>query len=134
MVKGTVQTEPIDLSSLLETEDLNTGSVVTFEGIVRKTESSKELLHLFYEAEKELAENELNKILEEAFTKFTLIDALAVHRVGIVKPGELSLLVSVSSSHRKEGFEACRYIVEEIKTRLPIWKKDHFVDGTETWH
>jgi molybdopterin synthase catalytic subunit len=119
---------------MLKTHNLEIGSSVVFEGIVRKTESSKELTHLFYESDEKLAEEELNRILEEAHRKFNLIDALAVHRVGLVKPGEVSLLVAVYSSHRRESFEACRYIVEAVKSELPIWKKDHFADGSESWH
>jgi len=133
-VKGTIQTDPIDTSAMLKTHNLEIGSSVVFEGIVRKTESSKELTHLFYESDEKLAEEELNRILEEAHRKFNLIDALAVHRVGLVKPGEVSLLVAVYSSHRRESFEACRYIVEAVKSELPIWKKDHFADGSESWH
>jgi molybdopterin synthase catalytic subunit len=133
-VKGSIQIEPIDTAALLKSGNLEIGSIVIFEGIVRAEESSKELRHLFYDAEAEMAEGELNKILGEASSRFNLIDAVAVHRIGIVKPGEISLFVAVSSKHRKEGFEACDFIVEAIKQRLPIWKKDHFADGTEAWH
>ncbi len=133
-MKGTIQTDPIDASAILRTRNLEIGSSVVFEGIVRKTESTKELAHLFYESDEKLAEEELNKILKEAHTKFNLIDAFAVHRVGVVEPGEVSLLVAVYSSHRREAFEACSYIVEAIKSGLPIWKKDHFADGSESWH
>lgn len=133
-MKGTIQTEPIEASIFFRSSSPEVGSKVIFEGIVRKTESSRDLAHLFYDADEKIAENELNAILREAEEKYGLIDAIAVHRVGIVKPGEVSLLVVVNSSHRKEGFEACSYIVESIKQRLPIWKKDHFIDGTESWH
>ncbi|MCL4447949.1 MAG: molybdenum cofactor biosynthesis protein MoaE [Thermoplasmatales archaeon] len=133
-MKGIIQTDPIDRSALLKRGNFEIGSTVTFEGIVRRTESSKEIIHLFYDSDQKLAEEELNRILDEAVEKFGLIDSIAVHRVGMVKPGEISLLVAVSSSHRKEGFEGCSYIVEAIKQRLPIWKKDHFKDGTESWH
>ncbi len=134
MVKGTIQTDPVDPSTLLATNNLEIGATVVFQGVVRKTESSKELLHLFYECEERMAEEELNRILAEAQEKFRVIDAIAVHRIGIVKPGEVSLYVAVHSSHRGDGFDACRYIVEAVKQRLPIWKKDHFADGSESWH
>lgn len=133
-MKGIIQTDPIDESALLRTSNLEIGSSVVFRGIVRKSESSRELSHLFYDSDEKLAGEELNKILEETGRKFELIDAVAVHRIGIVKPGEVSLLVAVFSSHRKESFEACIYIVEAVKARLPIWKKDHFMDGSESWH
>jgi molybdopterin synthase catalytic subunit len=133
-VKGAIQTEPIDTADLLKSGNLETGSIVIFEGIVRAEKSSKEISHLFYDAEVEIAEGELNRILDEASSRFTIIDAIAVHRIGIVRPGEISLFVAVSSKHRNEGFQACAFIVDAIKQRLPIWKKDHFADGTEAWH
>jgi molybdopterin synthase catalytic subunit len=133
-VKGRIQKEPIDISDPFRGRDHSIGAVVTFQGVVRSTEASRELKHLFYEADERLASDEMNKVLEEAVTKYKLIDAIAVHRIGVIKPGETSLFVAVGSTHRKEGFEACDYIVDSIKERLPIWKKDHFVDGTESWH
>jgi molybdopterin synthase catalytic subunit len=133
-VKGRIQTDPIDVSYPFKDSNLNIGSIVTFRGIVRDTESSRTLRHLFYDADEGLASEEINKVLEEAVRRYKLIDAIAVHRIGVVKPGETSLFVAVGSTHRKEGFEACSYIVDSIKERLPIWKKDHFVDGTESWH
>ena len=133
-MKGIIQTDSIVPETLHKLSGFETGAKVCFEGIVRKTESGKELAHLFYDSDEKLAGAEMNKILEEAKEKFKLMDAVAVHRVGIVKPGEISLYVAAYSSHRREGFEACSYIVEEIKTRLPIWKKDHFLDGSESWH
>ena len=133
-MKGVIQRESIDASKLLEPRELNVGSTVTFQGIVRNTESSRELSHLFYDADEKLATVEINKILEEAKEKYGLIDAIAIHRIGIIKPGETSLFVAVNSTHRKEGFDGCKFIVDAIKERLPIWKKDHFVDGSELWH
>lgn len=133
-VKGLIQREFIDTTKLLESKELNVGSTVTFQGIVRNIESSRELSHLFYDADEKLATTEINKILGEAKERYGLIDAIAIHRIGIVKPGETSLFVAVNSTHRKEGFDGCKFIVDAIKERLPIWKKDHFVDGTESWH
>ncbi|MGC8563051.1 MAG: molybdenum cofactor biosynthesis protein MoaE [Thermoplasmata archaeon] len=133
-MKGLIQREFIDTTKLLESKELNVGSTVTFQGIVRNIESSRELSHLFYDADEKLATTEINKILEEAKERYGLIDAIAIHRIGIVKPGETSLFVAVNSTHRKEGFDGCKFIVDAIKERLPIWKKDHFVDGTESWH
>ncbi len=133
-MKGQIQTSPIDYASYIGSSDHGVGSTVTFHGIVRNMESSKELKYLFYEADEKLAIEEMNRILEDATKKFNLIEAKAVHRIGIVKPGETSLLIVVHSQHRKEGFEACEYIVDAIKERLPVWKKDHFLDGSESWH
>lgn len=129
-----VQDEPIDNESLLETGNNEIGSVVTFRGIVRETENSKKLKGLYYESEKSLAREELERVIKETKEKFGVCDINAVHRVGMLNPGDISLLVVVFSTHRKEGFEACEYMVERIKERLPIWKKDIFLDETERWH
>ncbi|MEM4778801.1 MAG: molybdenum cofactor biosynthesis protein MoaE [Thermoplasmatales archaeon] len=121
-------------SDFPEKASYDIGSSVTFEGIVRRDEGGKELSFLLYEAERDLAERELMNILEEAKQKYHFEDAIAVHRIGKLAPGERSLFVRVFSEHRKEGFEGCIYIVDELKRRLPIWKKDIYNDGSEKWH
>ncbi len=131
---GRIQTDPIEVEDPFRDRGHDIGAVVTFLGVVRDKESSKELKHLFYEADETLASEEMNKVLDEAIKKYSLIDAIAIHRIGIINPGEISLFVAVCSMHRKESFEACSFIVDSIKERLPIWKKDHFVDGSESWH
>ncbi|MGC8547212.1 MAG: molybdenum cofactor biosynthesis protein MoaE [Thermoplasmata archaeon] len=112
----------------------NTGAIIIFRGIVRKKESGKDIAYLHYEAEIDLAEVELKKILEEAKNNFKIIDASAIHRIGDIRPGEESLFVSVLSEHREEGFRCCMFIVDSIKNRLPIWKQDVYEDGTKKWH
>ncbi len=112
----------------------NTGSIIIFKGIVRRKEGSRNISYLHYEAEINIAEEEMIKILGEAMNNFKIIDANAVHRIGNIKPGEVSLLVTVFSEHREEGFRSCIYIVDNIKTRVPIWKQDVFEDGTMRWH
>ncbi len=107
------------------------GSVVIFTGIVRGKNRGKEVIRLEYEVYKEMAEDEIMRICEEAKEKFGLKDAVVIHRIGILYPGEVAVVVAVSSGHRKEGFEGCKYIIDEIKKRVPIWKKEVFVDGEE---
>ncbi|MEM0141379.1 MAG: molybdenum cofactor biosynthesis protein MoaE [Thermoplasmatales archaeon] len=129
-----IQENEIIPSDFPEDVGNKTGAIVMFEGIVRKYEGNKELSFLYYEAEQAMAEKELMKILMEAKARYAIQDAMAVHRIGRLMPGERSLLVKVASSHRKEGFEACLFIVDELKERVPIWKKDIYKDGTEQWH
>lgn len=112
----------------------NTGSEITFKGIVRKVDQNNRILFLHYEAEIELANKELVNILHEAKNIFKIIDAVAIHRIGDIYPGETSLYVKVISEHREEGFEACKFIVDSIKTKVPIWKEDVYEDGTRKWH
>ena len=130
---GNIQTEEIrEISPVERSEEI--GSIVYFKGIVRKTENGKPLKFLHYEAEMELGNQEIGKIIAESKEKFGIHDADVIHRVGDLKPGDVSLFVEVYSSHRDEGFEACKYIVDEIKRRVPIWKQDVYEDGTKSWH
>lgn len=91
------------------------------------------MLSLEYEAYRPLAEKEGERILEEARTKFTLLGAACVHRVGHLRLGEAAVWVGVTAEHRGAAFEACRYIIDEAKARLPIWKKEHYADGVTAW-
>ncbi|MGC8645767.1 MAG: molybdenum cofactor biosynthesis protein MoaE [Thermoplasmata archaeon] len=129
-----VQDRVIQVSDFLGREDYGIGAVVTFIGIVRRYEGGRELSALHYEADEAIAEEELSKIINEAKEKYRMSDAVVIHRIGSLSPGEISLFVKVISVHRKEGFEACEYIVDELKRRVPIWKKDIYVDGSEKWH
>jgi molybdopterin synthase catalytic subunit len=129
-----VQEEAIKIQDFLGKENGESGAVVTFTGVVRRFEGEKELSALYYEAQEIIAKEELGKILDEAKQIYKIEDALAIHRIGTLIPGEISLFVKVTSSHRKEGFEACQYIVDELKKRVPIWKKDIYKDGSGKWH
>ena len=80
-----------------------------------------------------LGETEGKKILSEARTRFDLVDARAVHRVGHLQLGELAVWVGVTAEHRGSAFDACRYIIDEAKARLPIWKKEHYASGATAW-
>jgi|YelNatPaOPRAMG01_1025707.scaffolds.fasta_scaffold07467_7 molybdopterin synthase catalytic subunit len=133
-MKWSIQESPIDYSSLIISPGRETGSVVVFQGIVRGTDESRQLKALYYDSDADLAKQELKNIMDEAIGKFKVDDINAVHRIGMIEPGEISLLVIVFSKHRKDGFRACEYVVDEIKSRLPIWKKDIFIDDSERWH
>jgi molybdopterin synthase catalytic subunit len=109
------------------------GACVTFEGWVRNHNDGRAVTRLEYEAYAPVAMAEGNRILEEARRKFAVCDARAVHRVGALAIGDLAVWVGVTAVHRDDAFLAARYIIDEIKTRLPIWKKEHYTDGDSGW-
>jgi molybdopterin synthase catalytic subunit len=109
------------------------GACVAFEGWVRDHNEGRSVIALEYEAYPLLAEKEGVCILAEALEKFGFVDALAFHRVGRLAIGELAVWVGVSAEHRDAAFGACRYLIDEIKARVPIWKKEHYADGVSEW-
>jgi len=113
--------------------DPGAGGFVSFEGWVRDLNEGLEVLRLEYEAFEELALKEGDRIVAEALTKFEIRHALCIHRVGELAIGELAVWVGVSSVHRGEAFDACRYVIDEVKQRLPIWKKEHYRSGDSGW-
>lgn len=123
--------DPVALQGALADE--RAGACVTFEGWVRNRNEGQPVLSLEYEAYVPLAQKEGEKILGEARAKFSLVGAACVHRVGHLKLGELAVWVGVTAEHRGAAFEACRYIIDEAKARLPIWKKEHYASGATAW-
>ncbi len=109
------------------------GAFASFEGLVRNHNDGKKVIALEYEAFDKLAIKEAQKIFEEAKAKFDVIHAQCFHRVGKLELGEMAVWVGVSASHREDAFKACRYIIDEIKTRLPIWKKEYYENGDSGW-
>ncbi len=127
-------------SSALDPESLRTeladptcGGYTAFEGWVRNHNEGREVRHLEYEAFAELAVREGERIIAEACERFGVDNARCVHLVGDLALGELAVWVGVSARHRDEAFKACRYIIDEVKHRVPIWKKEHYVDGDSGW-
>jgi len=106
---------------------------VTFEGWVRARNDGREVRALEYEAYAPLAEKEGARILAEAKARFDLLDALCVHRTGQLALGDLAVWVGVTAEHRGTSFEACRYLIDELKARLPVWKKEHYAEGPTAW-
>ena len=113
--------------------DSRAGALVTFEGWVRDHNEGKEVLTLEYEAYEALCQNEARQILSEARSQFGVIDVHCVHRTGELQIGDLAVWVGVSSAHRGAAFDACRYVIDEIKSRLPIWKKETYANGSSGW-
>jgi molybdopterin synthase catalytic subunit len=109
------------------------GGYAAFEGWVRDSNDGQRVRRLEYEAFEELALREGARIVAEAIARFGVTRAACVHRVGELEVGELAVWVGVSAPHRDEAFRACRYIIDEVKHRLPIWKKEHYLNGDSGW-
>ncbi len=109
------------------------GAYCGFEGWIRNENEGQAVLRLEYEAYEPLALSEGEKILAEAAAQFPHLHAHCVHRTGMLEIGECAVWVGVSSPHRDEAFQACRYVIDQLKVRLPIWKKEHYVDGHSGW-
>ena len=130
----TISTTPIDAATLRRTlGDPKAGACVTFEGWVRNRNEGQPVRSLEYEAYALLAESEGGRILAEARERFPLLAAACVHRVGHLALGDLAIWVGVTAEHRGAAFDACRYIIDEAKARLPIWKKEHYASGATAW-
>ncbi|PZQ19714.1 MAG: molybdopterin-converting factor chain 2 [Rhodanobacter denitrificans] len=109
------------------------GACVTFEGWVRDHNEGRPVLRLDYQAYAELAGREGEAILSEAVARFAIRAARCLHRVGRLEIGDLAVWVGVSADHRGAAFDACRWIIDEIKQRVPIWKNEHYADGESGW-
>ena len=106
--------------------DPTTGARVEFQGIVRDSEDRREIEGIDYEAHQEMAEHQLKKIAEQAAMEFELRSVIIHHRIGFVAVGEPSLFMRVCSRHRQAAFEGSRWIVDELKKKVPIWKRPRF--------
>lgn len=107
------------------------GAVDVFLGVVRNTNKGRAVDHLVYDAYPSMAEKTMRELAEEAVERFDLADSAVLHRTGRLEIGETSLLVAVSAGHRAATFEAGHWLVNEIKRRVPVWKKEVWADGEE---
>ena len=123
--------DPAALRAMLA--DPAAGGYAAFEGWVRNHNDGIAVTQLDYEAFEALAVKEGERIVDEARQRFPILKAACAHRVGRLEIGELAVWVGVSAHHRDEAFAACRYIIDEVKHRLPIWKKEHYVNGDSGW-
>jgi len=129
-----VTSDAIDAESLKSTlVNAGAGGFCSFEGWVRNENEGRTVERLEYEAYEPLVISEGNKVLAEARQRFPYLEAKCVHRTGLLEIGEMAVWVGVASAHRDEAFKACRFIIDELKVRLPIWKKEHYVDGDSGW-
>jgi molybdopterin synthase catalytic subunit len=126
--------DPIDIERYkhaLRTTDA--GALCTFEGWVRNKNDGRDVTSLEYTAYAALALKEGERVIEEAVSRFDLIEAVCVHRTGHLALGDCAVWVAAVSGHRDEAFRGCRFIIDEIKARVPIWKREHYRDGSAEW-
>ncbi|NZA27515.1 molybdenum cofactor biosynthesis protein MoaE [Luteimonas sp. SJ-92] len=125
---------PIDVEPLhARLRRADAGACSSFEGWVRDHNDGRPVRGLRYEAYAGLAEAEGERILDEAMRRFALVEACCVHRVGELELGELAVWVGVSAAHRAATFDACRFIIDEVKLHVPIWKHERYADGDAQW-
>jgi molybdopterin synthase catalytic subunit len=125
---------PIDHYGLTEqVRQAHSGAVVTFLGTVRDLTDGRVTTALDYEAHPALAEKALAEIEAEARRRWPVGELAVVHRLGRLDVGDVSVAIAVSCPHRAEAFEACRYVIERLKERVPIWKKENWADGSGEW-
>jgi len=126
--------QPIETEGLRESlADDASGGYVAFEGWVRDHHEGRRVTGLEYEAYEALAVSEGARIVAEAKEKFGAARVACVHRVGALAIGDMAVWVGASAPHRDEAFAACRYVIDEVKLRVPIWKKEHYVEGESSW-
>ncbi len=126
--------EVIDADALRrELADRRAGAFIAFEGWVRDHNEGEAVTALDYESHAEIANREGARILAEATQKFPIIAAHCRHRVGALQIGDCAVWVGVSAAHRGAAFEAARFIIDEVKLRVPIWKKEHYRNGSAGW-
>ena len=109
------------------------GALAAFFGIVRNHHEGRPVKRLYYECYFPMANKEIHSIRESAIERWGLTEAHLLHRVGLLDVGEIALGVGVASTHRAQAFAACEAIVDEIKRRVPIWKKEFYEDGSSEW-
>ena len=109
------------------------GAAILFLGVVRDHADGGAVSGMRYDAYQEMAESVLGEISEEAATRLGTDRVAVLHRTGELTIGDVSVAIAVSSPHRAEAYDASRYVIEEIKKRLPVWKKEHHTDGREEW-
>ncbi len=129
-----IVTGPIDMVALLQhAHHPKAGGIVLFSGEVRNFHADKNVTHLEYEAFVPMAENMIREITATAIEKWGLHSAICVHRIGRVDICESAVVVITAHSHRKESYEANKYIIDRVKHEAPIWKREFYEDGTSFW-
>jgi molybdopterin synthase catalytic subunit len=133
-MRSAIVSRPLDLAVLLaEVAAPSNGATVLFTGSVRDVNDDRAVTGIDYQAYIGMAEDELRRIVEEACARFDTTHVVAEHRVGTLVLGDVSVAVAAAHPRRGRAFDAARYVIEQIKVRLPIWKLEHYADGTREW-
>lgn len=130
---GLLGDDPIDLAPLIAAVAApDRGGIASFLGTVRNHHEGREVVRLVYSAYAPMAEAECDRIVREAETRWPVRVALR-HRIGQVEVGDVAVAIVAAAAHRDEAFAACRYVIEEVKRRVPIWKQETYADGSVAW-
>ena len=109
------------------------GGIAIFVGATRRITGERETVKLSYESHETMARKEMQRLADEAGTKWRLLRVAVLHRVGEVPVSQASVIIGVASAHRAPAFEASRWLIDELKVSVPIWKQEHFSDGSTEW-
>lgn len=112
---------------------VDAGASVVFTGSTRRWTEGRETVDLTYDCYRELAERAMLELEATARERWSLVECIVLHRVGLVPLGEASVVVGVSAGHRDAAFEAARWLIDTLKVQVPIWKQEHWADGTRQW-
>lgn len=124
----------IDIAALIaEVSNERHGAVATFIGTVRNVNDGRAVIALEYSAYAEMAERELRQIIDEMHTRWPESNVAVEHRIGVLALGDIAVAIAVADPHRGPACDACRFVIEELKRRVPIWKREHYADGTREW-
>ena len=127
-------TREIDPASLInEVGSPQYGAISLFIGTVREVNDGRSVTAIEYSVYKSMADAELERILDEAEERFGVSALVVEHRIGLLGLGDVSVAIAAAHAHRAPALDCTRYVIEEIKKRVPIWKKEHYVDGTREW-
>ena len=125
--------EPLDPAAIADRiRSIDEGALVVFEGIVRAHSRGKQVRALVYEAYGSMAQKQMEQLADEARRRWSILDLTVVHRTGTLQVGEISVVIAVTASHRGEAFDACEWLIDELKHTVPIWKKEVYTEG-EAW-
>lgn len=129
-----VTTEAIDTAAVLrEVERPGHGAAILFVGTVREVNDGRPVDGMEYTAYVAMAEKEMGAIAQEANEKFSGSFVVIVHRIGELSIGDASVAIATANAHRDAAYQASRYVIEQLKARVPIWKREHYTDGTREW-
>lgn len=134
MISATLTTDPIDpAESIRAVSHAGNGGIAVFIGTVREMADGRAVTGLDYTAYVGMAERELNAVAHEGAALTAGTDVAVVHRIGELAIGDIAVVVAAGHAHRAPAFDACRFVIEELKRRVPIWKRERYADGTREW-
>lgn len=134
MIRTRLVDRPIDVAEVIrDASNTANGAVLLFLGTVRDANDGRPVTALDYSAYRGMAEHEMAAIAREAAERFNVQDLVIEHRLGELALGDASVAIAVGHPHRAAAYDASRYVIEELKRRVPIWKREHYVDGTREW-